>query len=106
MANQLCHIIIVTVLPGRVGDIPHKGYVSGNMPAYVNCSFQTGIVMPVVLVFPIDSLAHSRLQKVWEHEHDKVEHIFLLVVVTEVEEIERQHLLKHIVQQIIIAPEK
>ena len=85
MANQFCHIIVVAVFPGRVGDVPNEGHILGDVTSDINRSFQVRIIVLIVLVLPINALTQGGFQEVREHEHDEVENIFLLIVVTEVE---------------------
>ena len=72
------------------------------MPSYIYSSLQIRVIMPIILILTIYSLAHGCLQKVRDHEHDKVEYIFLLIVMTQVKEIKGEYLLKHVMKEKII----
>ena len=39
-------------------------------------------------VLPIDTLTKGGFEKIGEHEHDKIEHILLFIVVIQVKQIE------------------
>ena len=43
-------------------------------------------------------------KKIRKHEHDKVKHVLMLVVMVQIKQIERQHTLKHIVEQKVVPP--
>ena len=86
-----------------IGDVSDKGDVSRYMTADIDGSSQVRIVMLIVLIFPINALSHGRLKKIRKHEHDEVEHILMLIVVTKVKEVKREYLLQHVMEQIIIS---
>ena len=72
------------------------------MSAYVYSTFEIRIIMYEVLILSVYALTHCGLEKVREHEHQKVKHIFLLIVVIKVEQVERKHSLQHIMKKIIV----
>ena len=102
MTDEFCHIVVVAILTCRVSYVSHERDVSCNMSSDIDGSLQICVIMPEVLIFPIYSLSHSCLQEIREHEHDEVEYIFLLIVMTEVKEIEGKYLLKHVMKEKII----
>ena len=102
MTDEFCHIVVMTVLASRVSNVSYERNISGDMSSDIDGSLQVCVIMPEVLIFPIYSLSHGCLQEIREHEHDEVEYIFLLIVMTEVKEIKGKYLLKHVMEEKII----
>ena len=72
------------------------------MSTYVDSPFEISIVMLEVLVFPIHTLTHGSFEEIREHKHYEIEDVLLLIIVTEIKEVKRQHFLEHIMQQEVV----
>ncbi len=103
VADQLGDGVVVVVLAGGVGYLAvAEGIVAADVGADVYCSAHAAIVVAAADVFAVDALQDGLLEKVWEEEGCDVEGAVLPELVTQVEDVDCEDFLEHILHKPIV----
>ena len=102
MANELGEVIVIGVLTRLVSHIAGERQVEADMLRDIYSTAYVGIVVAVGLVLFVETLPVRPFQIRGEEIDEEIEDILVGCTILEIEEIDGEHTLKHIVQEIIL----
>ena len=102
MANELGEVIVIGVLTRLVSHIAGERQVEADMLRDVYSTAYVGIVVAVGLVLFVETLPVRPFQIRGEEIDEEIEDVLVGCAILEIEEIDGEHTLEHIVQEIIL----
>ena len=102
MANELGEVVVIGVLTRLVSHIAAERQVEADMLRDVYSTAYVGIVVTVGLVLFVETLPVRTFEIRGEEIDEEIEDILVGCTILEIEEIDGEHTLEHIVQEIIL----
>lgn len=102
MANELGKVVVIGVLTRLVSHIAAERQVEADMLRDVYSTAYVGIVVAVSLVLFVEALPVRTFEIRGEEIDEEIEDILVGCTILEIEEIDGEHTLEHIVQEIIL----
>lgn len=102
MANELGEVIVIGVLTRLVSHIAGERHVEADMLRDVYSTAYVGIVVAVGLVLFVETLPVRTFEIRGEEIDEEIEDILVGCTILEIEEIDGEHTLKHVMEEIIL----
>ena len=102
MANELGEVIVIGVLTRLVSHIAGERQVEADMLRDVYSTAYVGIVVAVGLVLFVETLPVRTFEIREEEIDEEIEDILVGCTILEIEEIDGEHTLKHVMEEIIL----
>lgn len=102
MANELGEVIVIGVLTRLVSHIAGERQVEADMLRDVYSTAYVGIVVAVGLVLFVETLPVRTFEIRGEKIDKEIEDVLVGCTILEIEEIDGEHMLKHVMEEIIL----
>ena len=87
MPDELHHVVVGSMLSGVICHFTLKRDIMSDVTRKIYQSTNVCVIMLIFSVFAINALCKSLVQKHWEQQLQKVEHVILRAAVIEVKQI-------------------
>ena len=102
MANELGEVVVIGVLTRLVSHIAGERHVEADMLRDIYSTAYVGVVIAMGLVLFVETLPVRTFEIRGEEIDEEIEDILVGCTILEIEEIDGEHALEHVVQEIIL----